>query len=29
MIMLLEQDEKTQKDKILYFGPWQEEELIK
>ena len=28
MVMLLEQDEKTQKDKILHFGPWQKDELI-
>jgi thiamine biosynthesis lipoprotein len=28
MVMLLEQDEKTQRDKILHFGPWQEDELV-
>lgn len=29
MVMLLEQDEKTRRDKILHFGPWQEDELAK
>ena len=29
MVMLLEQDEKTRKDRVLYFGPWREEELVK
>jgi thiamine biosynthesis lipoprotein len=29
MVMLPEQDEKTQKDKILHFGPWREDELVK
>jgi len=28
MVMLLEKDEKTQKDKILHFGPWRAEELV-
>jgi thiamine biosynthesis lipoprotein len=28
MVILLEQDEKTQKEKILHFGPWQENELV-
>lgn len=28
MVILLEQDEKTQEEKILQFGPWQEDELI-
>ena len=28
MVILQEQDEKTQKDRILHFGPWQEEELV-
>jgi thiamine biosynthesis lipoprotein len=28
MVMLLEKDEKTQKDKILRFGPWREDELV-
>lgn len=29
MVMLLERDEKTQKDKILHFGSWREDELVK
>ncbi|MFC1636364.1 FAD:protein FMN transferase [Planctomycetota bacterium] len=29
MVMLLEQDEKTQKDKVFHFGSWREEELVK
>ena len=29
MVMLLEQDETTRKDKVLCFGPWREDELVK
>jgi len=29
MVILLEPDEKTQKDKILYFGPWHKDDLVK
>jgi thiamine biosynthesis lipoprotein len=29
MIMLQEQDKETRKDKILHFGPWEENELVK
>ena len=28
MVILQEQDEKTQQDRILHFGPWQKEELV-
>jgi thiamine biosynthesis lipoprotein len=29
MIILQEQDKETQKDKILHFGPWEQDELLK
>jgi len=29
MVISLERDEKTQKEKIFHFGPWREEELVK
>jgi hypothetical protein len=29
MVMLLEKDEATQKDKIMRFGSWRQDELAK